>query len=83
MSKIMDNIKRWWSTLFRSWIKEYSLIFHDAGVILFFFALPLAYPITYTLIYNPEVVEEIPMAIVDNCRSTESRELVRMIYATQ
>lgn len=83
MSKIMDNIKRWWSTLFRSWIKEYSLIFHDAGVILFFFALPLAYPITYTLIYNPEVVEEIPMAIVDNCRSSESRELVRMIDATQ
>lgn len=77
------RIKTWFSTLFRAWVKEYSLIFHDAGVLLFFFALPLAYPITYTLIYNPEVVENIPMAIVDNCRSAESRELVRMIDATQ
>lgn len=83
MSKIFNNIKAWWSTLFGTWIKEYSLIFHDAGVLLFFFALPLAYPITYTLIYNPEVVDEIPMAIVDNCRSADSRELVRMVDATQ
>ncbi len=83
MSKITDNIKNWWSTLFRSWIKEYWLIFHDAGVLLFFFGLPLAYPITYTLIYNPEIVDEIPMAIVDDCRSSESRQLARMIDATQ
>lgn len=69
--------------MFRTWIKEYSLIFHDEGVLLFFFALPLAYPITYTLIYNPEVVDNIPMAIVDNCRTSESRELIRMIDATQ
>ena len=69
--------------MFKAWVREYSLIFHDAGVLLFFFALPLAYPITYTLIYNPEVTENIPMAIVDNCRSSESRELARMIDATQ
>ncbi|MCM1503817.1 MAG: ABC transporter permease [Muribaculum sp.] len=83
MARIIENIKTWWSTLFRAWIKEYWLVFHDAGVLLFFFALPLAYPITYTLIYNPELADEIPMAIVDDCRSSESRELARMIDATQ
>ena len=53
---------------------EWSLVLGDVGVILFFFILPLAYPIVYTLIYNPEVVEKMPVAIVDNCRSAESRE---------
>ena len=29
--------------------RELSLIVHDAGVLLFFVALPLAYPVVYTL----------------------------------
>ena len=33
--------------------REFRLIFGDVGVMLFFIALPLAYPIAYTLIYNP------------------------------
>lgn len=60
-----------------------SLISHDAGVLLFFVALPLAYPVVYTLIYNTETVEDIPFAVVDHCRSAESRRLVRMADATQ
>ncbi|MDE6010841.1 MAG: ABC transporter permease [Muribaculaceae bacterium] len=62
--------------------KELSIIFHDPGVMLFFFALPLAYPIVYTVIYNTEVVENLPFAVVDHARTPESRELVRMIDAT-
>lgn len=56
---------------------EVKVIFHDPGAILFFFALPLFYPIVYTLIYNPEVVEKVSVAIVDDSRSAESRRLVR------
>lgn len=83
MSSIVDNIKNWWRTLFRTWINEYRLVFSDLGVLLFFLALPLAYPVTYTLIYNPELVENVPMAIVDNSRTAESRELARMVDADQ
>lgn len=54
--------------LFQVWIKEYRLVFSDVGVLLFFLALPLAYPIAYTLIYNPEIVYDVPVAVVDNCR---------------
>ncbi|MDE6137333.1 MAG: ABC transporter permease [Muribaculaceae bacterium] len=61
---------------------EMSVIVHDMGVMLFFIALPLAYPIVYTLIYNPEVVDNLPFAVVDHCRSAESRKLARMIDAT-
>lgn len=73
----------WFKSLFRVWRRETHLVFTDIGVLLFFFALPLAYPIVYTLIYNPEVVKKIDTVVVDNCRTAESRELVRHLGATQ
>jgi len=73
---------KWFKSLFRVWRRETYLVFTDIGVLLFFFALPLAYPIIYTLIYNPEVVREIGTVVVDNSRSSESRELVRELDAT-
>jgi ABC-2 type transport system permease protein len=57
------------------------VVSHDVGVLIFFFFLPVVYPIVYTLIYNPEVVTDIPVAIVDRSRTSESRELVRMASA--
>lgn len=48
---------------------------------LFFLFLPTVYPIIYTLIYNPEVVRETPVAVVDNSRTSASRELARSIDA--
>lgn len=73
----------WFKSLFRVWRRETRLVFTDIGVLLFFFALPLAYPIVYTLIYNPEVVTKIDTVVVDHCRTAESRELVRELGATQ
>lgn len=61
--------------------REWATIFSDMGVMIFFIILPLAYPIVYTLIYNPEVVTRMPVAIVDNSRSEMSRELVRTMEA--
>ena len=72
----------WFKSLFRVWRRETWLVFTDIGVLLFFFGLPIAYPIIYTLIYNPEIVTEIPMVVVDNSRTAESRELVRTLDAT-
>ena len=48
----------WIKSLFRVWRRETRLVFTDIGVLLFFFGLPIAYPVVYTLIYNPEVVKE-------------------------
>lgn len=73
----------WIKSLFYVWRRETRLVFTDVGVMLFFFALPLAYPVVYTLIYNPEVVKKIDTVVVDNSRSSESRELVRELGATQ
>lgn len=57
-------------------------MFSDMGVILFFFFLTLMYPVVYTLIYNPETLKDIPIVVVDHSRTAESRELTRMVDAT-
>lgn len=73
----------WFAYLFRIWRREFKLVFRDAGVLIFFFGLPTLYPIVYTLIYNPEIVKEIPIVVVDDSRTAQSRELVRKFDATQ
>jgi len=62
--------------------REWHIIFSDFGVMLFFVALPLLYPVAYTLIYNPEVVTEMPIAVVDHSMSAASRRLVQTIDAS-
>jgi len=83
MKKLLNVISSWYTGLFRVWRREFSLVFGDMGVILFFFALPTLYPLIYTLIYNPEVIRDVPVVVVDNSRSAQSRRLVRMIDATE
>ncbi len=61
---------------------EFRLIVGDIGVLLFFIALPLAYPVIYTLIYNPEVVTKMPVAVVDDSRTMQSRDFVRKASAS-
>ncbi|MCH5238739.1 MAG: ABC transporter permease [Muribaculaceae bacterium] len=69
--------------LFKVYCHEFRLVIHDPGIIIFFLFLPLAYPVIYSLIYNPELVREVAVVVVDNDRSSLSRELVRNFDATQ
>ena len=65
------------------YLREFKLVKSDMGLILFFLFLPLVYPVLYSLIYNPEVVRDVPMVVVDHDRTAESRKVVRMLDATQ
>jgi len=78
----MNPEMKYFPKIYKVWLNELKLIFKDKGVMIFFFILPLAYPIVYTLIYNPEVLKKIPVAVVDDCRTSGSRELTRMLNAT-
>lgn len=78
----LDYFKHWFSAMGRVFRRELRLIVSDMGVLLFFVALPLFYPVVYTLIYNPEVVRELPIAVVDRSHTQESRELVRKASAS-
>lgn len=81
--KPFDTLKIWLKTTALTLASQFREVFHDVGAMIFFFILPLMYPIVYTLIYNPEVVENMPVAVVDQSGTAQSRELVRKIDATQ
>ena len=66
----------------RAFVTEYKLLFTDAGALLFIIFLPLAYPVLYSLVYNPEIMKDIPVAVVDDCRTPMSRQYARMLDAT-
>lgn len=62
---------------------EFRILLHDSGLVLFVTFLPLAYPIIYSLIYNPEVVRDVKVVVVDHDRTAASRDLVRKMDAAQ
>lgn len=68
-----------WNYLFR---EELRNAVKDQGVLIFFFILPLGYPLLYAFIYTNEVVREVPIAVVDDCRSAQSREYLRHLDAS-
>lgn len=79
----MKTIRNLLGQLFHVYRHEFYLTFHDGGILLFFLFLPLAYPILYSLIYNPELVRDVKMVVVDHDMTATSRELVRRIDACQ
>lgn len=76
-------LKKYILQFFRVYCREFKLILGDPGILLFLLFLPLGYPIVYSLIYNPEVVRDVKMVVVDHDRTSLSREMTRNIDATQ
>lgn len=67
---------------FLIWKEELKRVFQDSGVMIFFFLVPLAYPVLYAFIYNNEVAREAKMVVVDQSDSFLSREFIRRVNAT-
>ena len=63
-------------------IKEFRHTFKDEGMLMFFILVPLFYPLLYAWIYSTQYAREVPVAVVDNCNSNESRKLIRMLDAS-
>ncbi len=79
---ILTTIKEGCRDAARIWRDELLQIFKDEGVIIFFFVVPLIYPLLYSWIYNNEVVREVPVVVVDNSHSQLSRKFIRMCNAS-
>lgn len=79
----MKKIKSLLYQVYDSCCREMKLILHDAGLLLFFLFLPFIYPVLYSLIYNPELVRDVKLVVVDNDRTATSRRMVRDIDATE
>ena len=83
---ILNNFRKWTigliSDIAAIWANEMKMTVKDEGVLIFFILAPLLYPMLYSWIYNNEVVRDVPVAVVDNSHSFESREFLRMCDAS-
>lgn len=61
---------------------ELKYIFSDAGVILILFGAIIIYSTLYAFAYQPEVLRNIPVAVIDQSRTASSRHFTRLIDAT-
>ena len=68
--------------LFYIWKQEFRTPFRDQGVLIFFVLVPLVYPLIYSFIYTNETIREVPTVVVDNSRSSLSREYLRKVDAS-
>lgn len=68
--------------LFYIWKQEFRTTFRDQGVLIFFVLVPLVYPLIYAFIYTNETIHEVPAVVVDNSRSSLSREYLRKVDAS-
>lgn len=66
-----------------AYMQEFRRIISDSAVWVSLFIISIVVAWTYTYVYSYEVTNEVPIAVVDECRSTESRQLIRMINATE
>ena len=73
----------WFVQVLRVCGRELLLVFRDEGVVIFFLVLNAVYPVFYALIYNPEVVRDEAVVVVDDNRTAMSRDLIRRMDATQ
>lgn len=62
---------------------EFVHVFKDSGVMIIFFFAGILYPLLYNGIYKNEYVYQIPIAVVDESSSAESREFIRKVNATR
>ena len=78
--KLRHIIREGFEDIFFIWKDELKNVFRDAGVLIFFFLVPLAYPLLYSFIY--EVVRDAKLVVVDQSDSYLSREFTRRVNAT-
>ena len=77
-----SKILGWMHSIVLTMKQEFKHIFRDEAVVIFFVVLAIVYPPLYSLIYNPEVVRDEAVAVVDDSHSELSRRFVRDLDAS-
>ena len=60
---------------------EYRTIFSDSGVMLVMIFALLIYSTVYSLAYRPQVLRDVPIGVVDECKTAASRDIVSLFDA--
>ncbi len=61
---------------------EVQRVFRDSTVLLIFFIAPIIYPLIFCYMYQTENVENLPIAVVDEAPSPESKRFIHKMDAT-
>ena len=74
--KLLDQV-------IKAFENEWKVIFKDRGAILILLVAVWVYPLVYSIVYQNNVIRNIPMTVVDQDKSNLSRQLIRIVGATQ
>ena len=83
MASKTTYLGQWIRETFSIFVDELRMVVRDSGVMLIFCFAGLVYPLLYNWIYGYGVVDEMPVAVVDNSQGSYSRRYVREVDATR
>ncbi len=83
MAEKISYIGKWVGDTFGIFVNELRMVVHDNGVMLIFLFAGLVYPVLYNWIYGYGVVDEMPVAVVDNSGGSYSRRYIQEMDATR
>ena len=83
MANKTTYLGQWIRETFNIFVEELRMVVHDNGVMLIFCFAGLVYPLLYNWIYGYGVVDEMPVAVVDNSQGSYSRRYIREVDATR
>ena len=75
MRRLANQIKSYWRQFISVAANEYRTIFTDEGVVLVLVFALLIYSTVYSFAYAPQVLRNVPIAVIDECRTPASRSL--------
>lgn len=76
-------LERWLGDALRIFNLELRNILHDGGVMIIFVVAGFLYPILYNFVYRNGILEETPIAVVDDAACSDSRRMIREMDATR
>ena len=83
MAEKITYLGQWIRDTFKIFADELGMVVHDNGVMLIFCFAGLVYPLLYNWIYGYGVVDEMPVAVVDNSQGSYSRRYSREVDAAR
>ncbi len=76
MNRLTRQLGSYWIQ-FRSVVRnEFRTIFTDGGVMLILIFAILIYATAYSLAYGSQVLRNVPIGVIDECRTPTSRALI-------
>ena len=76
MKRLFRQLKSYWQQLHTVMGNEFRSIFTDDGAMLILVFALLIYATVYSLAYAPQVLRDVPIGVIDQCRTPTSRSLI-------